>query len=376
MPGHAFGGRELAPRRARGRIGATFPRPRDQRRRNRAGAGHGDGRRGNPNLKVLPQAAAEGKAVVFTVSRPIAAASHLSQGVLWVNVDGGVFSEVTGAGRWIGSHFCHARQVRFEKGDMRASVRLETHCNGVIGAGGTVRAILDDGLSSYCEDSHDWEPVATVTGSPGRATVAATDSETADWTGGAVAGLDREKRRRDCQVDGLDRELSDRRIHIPAIVVLRHRSNAQRSVNQVSSRTVPWGDGTLHEEEAHETGNASSLGSWCCSPVCRGGAGDGWRTLTPPQPPPASESTGHVEVNGVSIHYALYGSGNAEAGITVPFMIAAGVYEEGIDEGHTKRMAELIPGAQLLLIGNASHFAHWQQVEVMNSVILEFLAAE
>ena len=57
-------------------------------------------------------------------------------------------------------------------------------------------------------------------------------------------------------------------------------------------------------------------------------------------------------------------------------MIAAGVYEEGIDEGHTKRMAELIPGAQLLLIGNASHFAHWQQVEVMNSVILEFLAAE
>ena len=120
--------------------------------------------------------------MVFTVSRPIAAASHLSQGVLWVNVDGGVFSEVTGAGRWIGSHFCHARQVRFEKGDMRASVRLETHCNGVIGAGGTVRAILDDGLSSYCEDSHDWEPVATVTGSPGRATVAATDSETADWT--------------------------------------------------------------------------------------------------------------------------------------------------------------------------------------------------
>ena len=102
----------------------------------------------------------------------------------------------------------------------------------------------------------------------------------------------------------------------------------------------------------------------------------GWRTLTPPQPPPASESTGHVEVNGLSVHYALYGSGNAEAGITVPLMIAAGVYEEGIDEGHTKCMAELIPGAQLLLIGNASYFAHWQQVEVMNSVILEFLAAE
>ena len=263
-------------------------------------------------------------------------------------------------------------------------------------------------------------------------------------------------------------------------------------------------------------------------------AGDGWRTLTPPQPLPAPESSGNVEVNGANIHYALYGSGNADAvlllhgglgaaedfggqidalaanykviaidgrghgrstdddqpygyhlmasdvmgvmdslgvakaavvgwsdggnigldlainnpdrltkvfalganyqtsgirpsafhdalvgayvghaaaqyarisptpdaweafsgkvfamwgsqpaytdeqlaSIAVPFMIAAGVYEEGIDEAHTKRMAELIPGAQLLLIGNASHFAHWQQVEAVNNAILEFLAAE
>ena len=263
-------------------------------------------------------------------------------------------------------------------------------------------------------------------------------------------------------------------------------------------------------------------------------ASEGWRTLTPPQPLPAPESTGNVEVNGANIHYALYGSGNTEtvlllhgglgaaedfggqidalaathkvvaidsrghgrstdddqpytynlmasdvmgvmdslgvdkaavvgwsdggnigldlainnpdrltrvfalganyqtsgirptafhdaligayvghaaaqyarisptpdafkafsekvfamwgslpaysedqlAGIGVSFMIAAGVYEEGIDEAHTKRMAELIPGAQLLLIGNASHFAHWQQVEAVNTAILEFLAAE
>ena len=64
------------------------------------------------------------------------------------------------------------------------------------------------------------------------------------------------------------------------------------------------------------------------------------------------------------------------ADITVPFLVAAGVYEEAIDEAHTKRMAELIPGAQLLLINNASHFAHWQQVEEVNNAILEFLAAE
>ena len=263
-------------------------------------------------------------------------------------------------------------------------------------------------------------------------------------------------------------------------------------------------------------------------------AGDGWRTLSTPPPLPAAESTGNVEVNGASIHYALYGSGNADAvlllhgglgaaedfggqiealaaaykvvaidsrghgrstdddqpygyhlmasdvmgvmdhlgldkaavvgwsdggnigldmainnpdrltrvfalganyqtsgvrpsvfhdalvgdfvgaaaaqyarisptpdnfeafsgkvfemwgsqpafteeqlaGIGVPFLIAAGVYEEAVDETHTKRMAELIPGAQLLLIDNASHFAHWQQPDAVNEAILAFLAAE
>ncbi len=64
------------------------------------------------------------------------------------------------------------------------------------------------------------------------------------------------------------------------------------------------------------------------------------------------------------------------AGITIPFLVAAGVYEEAIEEAHTRRMSELIPGAKLLLIENASHFAHWQQVEEVNKAILEFLAGE
>ena len=79
--------------------------------------------------------------------------------------------------------------------------------------------------------------------------------------------------------------------------------------------------------------------------------------------------------------FAMWGSQPAYtdeqlAGITVPFMIAAGVYEEAIDEAHSRRMAELIQGAQLLLIGNSSHLAHWQQVEAVNTAILDFLAAE
>ena len=64
------------------------------------------------------------------------------------------------------------------------------------------------------------------------------------------------------------------------------------------------------------------------------------------------------------------------AGIKVPTTIAAGVYEEAIDEAHTKKMASLIPGAKLLLIENASHFAHWQQVDAVNKAILAFLAVK
>ena len=62
--------------------------------------------------------------------------------------------------------------------------------------------------------------------------------------------------------------------------------------------------------------------------------------------------------------------------ISTPTLIAAGVYEEAIEETHTRRLAELIPNAELLLIENASHFAHWQQVETVNKAILDFLGSK
>ncbi|MEX0368014.1 MAG: alpha/beta fold hydrolase [Ruegeria sp.] len=62
-------------------------------------------------------------------------------------------------------------------------------------------------------------------------------------------------------------------------------------------------------------------------------------------------------------------------GIATRFIVAAGIYEEAIDEAHTRRMAELIPNAELLLIENASHFAQWQQPEVVNAAILDFLGS-
>ena len=64
------------------------------------------------------------------------------------------------------------------------------------------------------------------------------------------------------------------------------------------------------------------------------------------------------------------------AGISVPVLVATGVYEEAIDEAHTRKLAELIPGAKLWLIDNSSHFAMWQEVDAVNAGILEFLTGQ
>ena len=136
-----------------------------------------------PEIRIsrITEAPVEGDEVVFTVSRPAAAASHLSTTYMWVNGSGGVswtlsnYSQVID-GRWYG-----LREVRFEPGATRASVRVDTHGNGVIGTGGTLRVILDGRVSSFDEDLLTWIPIATVMGSPSRATVEVSDSETARW---------------------------------------------------------------------------------------------------------------------------------------------------------------------------------------------------
>lgn len=60
--------------------------------------------------------------------------------------------------------------------------------------------------------------------------------------------------------------------------------------------------------------------------------------------------------------------------LTMPTIVAQGAYEEAIDEGHARRMAELIPAAEFWLIENASHFAMWQQPDVVSAKILDFMA--
>ncbi len=62
--------------------------------------------------------------------------------------------------------------------------------------------------------------------------------------------------------------------------------------------------------------------------------------------------------------------------ITVPTMIADGAHDEGIKQEHTKEMAELIPGAELLVMPDVSHFAMWQKPAEFNRAVLDFLAEE
>jgi pimeloyl-ACP methyl ester carboxylesterase len=61
-------------------------------------------------------------------------------------------------------------------------------------------------------------------------------------------------------------------------------------------------------------------------------------------------------------------------GITVPTVIFDGDHDEAIKPEHTAEMAELIPGAKLVIMKDASHFAMWQKPKEFNATVLEFLA--
>jgi pimeloyl-ACP methyl ester carboxylesterase len=62
--------------------------------------------------------------------------------------------------------------------------------------------------------------------------------------------------------------------------------------------------------------------------------------------------------------------------ITVPTVIFDGDHDEGIKPAHTEEMADLIPGAKLVIMKDASHFALWQKPDEFNATVLEFLAGK
>jgi len=59
--------------------------------------------------------------------------------------------------------------------------------------------------------------------------------------------------------------------------------------------------------------------------------------------------------------------------ITVPVLILDGAEEEFIKPEHTKRLAELIPRAQLVIMPDSGHFAPFAQPAEFNQIVLEFL---
>jgi pimeloyl-ACP methyl ester carboxylesterase len=61
-------------------------------------------------------------------------------------------------------------------------------------------------------------------------------------------------------------------------------------------------------------------------------------------------------------------------GITSPVAISDGEYDEAIRREHTEEMAQLIPGAKLVILPNVSHFAFWQDPKLFNKAVLDFLA--
>nr|WP_244622353.1 alpha/beta hydrolase [Bradyrhizobium ivorense] len=61
--------------------------------------------------------------------------------------------------------------------------------------------------------------------------------------------------------------------------------------------------------------------------------------------------------------------------IRAPVLIADGQYDEGIKREHTEYMAATIPGAGLLILPNASHFAFLQDPVLFNAALLDFLGS-
>ena len=63
-------------------------------------------------------------------------------------------------------------------------------------------------------------------------------------------------------------------------------------------------------------------------------------------------------------------------GITVPTVIFIGDHDEAVEPAHAAEMAKLIPGAKLVIMKEASHFAMWQKPDEFNATVLNFLGGK
>ena len=139
-----------------------------------------------PEVRIaqFPATAEEGDTLVFTLSRPAGATSHLMHVVLWVSAKGGVYNSETGVSQRIGDRWYQRYGMEFEKGGATTKAEIATHGNRVIGRGGDVHVMLgsQSDFGVFYEDVRRWERMRIVTGSPNEAAVTVNDSETATWT--------------------------------------------------------------------------------------------------------------------------------------------------------------------------------------------------
>ncbi len=84
----------------------------------------------------------------------------------------------------------------------------------------------------------------------------------------------------------------------------------------------------------------------------------------------------------VALHRALRPVWAAKGGrstsalhaLAIPTAIIAGAHDEIIRQGHFATLAKRIPGAKLVIIPDASHFALWQTPDAVTAAILDLLA--
>lgn len=62
--------------------------------------------------------------------------------------------------------------------------------------------------------------------------------------------------------------------------------------------------------------------------------------------------------------------------ITTPILVVDGDHDEAIKREHTESIAATIPGAGLLILPNASHFAFLQNPDLFNAAVLNFIDAK
>jgi len=59
--------------------------------------------------------------------------------------------------------------------------------------------------------------------------------------------------------------------------------------------------------------------------------------------------------------------------IVAPVLVVHGDHDEMIKRGHAEYIASTIPGAELRILPNVSHFAFLQDPELFNDAVLHFL---